>query len=151
MTVKRIKPSASQRTVKRLQEQINALGDNKARMRDEFSRYKYECDRIMLAAQARDSRQADTLVSNNVKLTELENQVANQYRENSALRQDLEANAKRNLSHVRDISRLRGEVQSTELEILATLAQLDEAKTKISYRIYRWFVALVKRAKEVSA
>lgn len=151
MTVKRIKPSASQRTVKRLQEQINALGDNKARMRDEFSRYKYECDRIMLAAQARDSRQADTLVNNNVKITELENQVANQYRENSALRQDLEANARRNIQHLRDINDMRSGRDNLQNELMAALLELTEAKTKVSYRIYRWFVALVKRAKEVSA
>lgn len=148
MTVKRIKPSASQRAVKRLQEQIDALGDAKARQRDEFSRYKYECDKILRGFEATEHHLKDVLTNNNVKIVELENQVANQYRENSALRQDLEANSKRNIQHVRDINNLRNVAQHTELELIAALSNLEEARHAISYRVYGWFVARVERAKE---
>lgn len=151
MTVKRIKPSSSQRTAKRLQEQVAANSLKAQRNQHAFEAYQRKAEQLMDAASAQVGQMKDVLITNNIKITELENQVANQYRENAALRQDLEANSKRNLSHVREIGRMRNEADDALNIELNLRMQLDEAKTRISYRIYKWFVARVERLKEVLA
>lgn len=151
MTAKRIKPSASQRAVKRLQEQIDMLGDNKARQRDEFARYKYETQQIMDAAVRRNEYLSDVLVNNNVKITELENQVANQYKENSALRQDMERFAKRYNENVADIKNMRKKLDAAEDAETSLHIQLADARELLRYRVYLWYVARVKRIREAFA
>jgi arginine deiminase len=107
-------------------------------MRHQLQDYQAKCDTLVGAAEQRNQYLSDILVTNNVKITELENQVANQYRENSALRQDLEANSKRNIQHVRYINKLLGQAESLELDLISALSDLDDAKNKISYRFYNW-------------
>jgi arginine deiminase len=151
MTVKRIKPSASQRTVKRLQEQIDALGNAKALMRRQLQDYQVQCDQLVGAAQQRNQYLSDILVNNNVKITELENQVANQYKENAELRQDMSNLHHKYNKNVQTYLAIKERTQALETNLTAVYLELDEAQTKISYRVYRWSVAVAKRIREVFA
>lgn len=125
MTIKKIKPSASQRAVKRLAAQIEQLGDNKARTQREFADYKLRCENILEAARLREARTADALTNNNVKITELENQVANQHRENATIRSDLAHTNKIRGRLASELAVKNAEVIRLEQELTGALLRED--------------------------
>lgn len=89
MTAKTNKPDSFARANKRMHKQLLANTERLAQVKTEFLKYKRDTHEMLTSEIAARRRITDTVANNNVTITELQQQQANQFQENAELRQDL--------------------------------------------------------------
>lgn len=86
---KKLRVGAHERKIKRLEKQLQEKGDRHTTLKEQFLVYKRNTEEVVTSEVAARRRLTDTVADNNMKLTEYEQQIAVQYKENAELRQDM--------------------------------------------------------------
>jgi hypothetical protein len=137
MTVKKIKPSSQSRIIRRLEKQIQVFSDSRRLQQQHFADYKRQAEQLLSDADDRAKRQRDALTNNNVKITELENQVANQYRECAQSRSDLvhANNIRQRIAE--ELASKNNEVAALERDLTSALLEIDNLRSLQPRSLFR--------------
>lgn len=140
----RTKKSILAKQLGKLEEQLEQHGVQKKILADQFKAYRSNAEEYMTSYVGQVRRLTETMAANNVKITELEQQVGVQHKELAAARGDatgLKASNQKLRSHAVDL----------EIALINVRAQLAEAQKSVQYRVYLWFDARIDAAKKVFA
>jgi cell division septum initiation protein DivIVA len=139
MTVKSITPKNAQRANQKLKSQLSHAQELKQNLNHQFKAYRDNAEELMTSYVSQVRRLTETTANNNVKITELEQQVANQYKENAELRQDLATVKGHNRAHVETIDLLRYDNFDLTDELTSVLIKLELASTSSWSRAWNRF------------
>jgi KaiC/GvpD/RAD55 family RecA-like ATPase len=121
---KKLRDGAMERKNKRLQKQVEANAERMATLKEQFNEYRIKTQEIVSGEISLRRKYAESAADSASKITELEQQIANQYKENAALRQDVATLRLRDTSmrstqatDQKTIQRLEGELAAAYLAI----------------------------------